>query len=559
MTLSIAHTHERRRQSSELLSSFSEAAALIIHQFSAAQNWVWPSTTYQQDPVGFAKDVLGVEPWSRQEEILQALTVPYARVAVSSGHKIGKSTLAAMAAIWFYCSFPDARVVMSSVTDRQVNEILWREVKKLIARSGRCLSCRARDPHGFTRCRDCNEAKPIPEEPGGLARTGLHSPDFRELVGFTAKEPEAVAGISGANLFYILDEASGIPEEIFTAIDGNRAGGARILMISNPTRNDGRFFHAFHSGAEFWKTFTISSEESPNVVANKEIVPGLALRSWVDDMRNEWGEDSPNYRIRVLGKFVRNEERKVIQTGMYEDAQAGWEFMEANGRLNIGLDVARSDSKSSDESACAPRRGLKVLPVRAWRGLSAESLAAEVIQVVRELRRDGERAAVKVDSCGSMGLEAVAALKRYSREIDIFPVNVSDKPRVQGQYARLRDQLWFGMQKWLRDGGTLPDDKKLAQELCEPTFYENDYGLLCVEKKDKVSARLKRSPDRADAVILSVFEPGSQQIQSDDDDDYDDPFDDGPRNLPSARYSQVRPDYGGGIRPDYGRSSRGDS
>src|SRR5690606_31880088 len=142
---------------------------------------------------------------------------------------------AGLLAHWFYGSFDDARVIMTSTTARQVDQILWREVKMLRARSGWCVACkrgnqRRREENPINPeliARPCQHSALIREVPGELARTGMKSADFREIVGFTAKEAEAVAGISGRNLLYIVDEASGVAQAIFEAIEGNRAGGAR--------------------------------------------------------------------------------------------------------------------------------------------------------------------------------------------------------------------------------------------------------------------------------------------------------------------------------------------
>lgn len=183
----------------------------------------WPNERYQRDPVAFAREVLGVVLWDRPIEILEAVR-DHPRVAVSSGHKISKSFLAAIIALWFYCSFHEARVVLSSVTSRQVDRILWRELRMMVSRSGRCGGCRTRDPYGLTRCPECSErTTTIDGDLHELARSGLISNDFREIVGFTAREAEAVAGVSGKHLLYLLDEASGIPNTIFEAIEGNRA------------------------------------------------------------------------------------------------------------------------------------------------------------------------------------------------------------------------------------------------------------------------------------------------------------------------------------------------
>ncbi|HYG67931.1 MAG TPA: hypothetical protein VD838_09735, partial [Anaeromyxobacteraceae bacterium] len=107
----------------------------------AGERIKWPSSKYRDDPVAFAHDILGVEPWSKQVEILEAVR-DHKRVAIRSGHKTGKSNSAGILALWFYCSWPDARVVMSSTTSRQVDTILWRELSMLRSRGGRCLECK---------------------------------------------------------------------------------------------------------------------------------------------------------------------------------------------------------------------------------------------------------------------------------------------------------------------------------------------------------------------------------------------------------------------------------
>src|SRR6478735_5267737 len=85
---------------------------------------------YPNDPVGFARDILGITLWSRQIEIVESIT-KHKRVAVVSGHRLGKSWSLAILAIWFFCSFPKARVVIMAATDRQVNSIIWRAVRQL--------------------------------------------------------------------------------------------------------------------------------------------------------------------------------------------------------------------------------------------------------------------------------------------------------------------------------------------------------------------------------------------------------------------------------------------
>ena len=100
----------------------------------------FPSPRYADDPLGFCREILGVELWSRQIDIMLAVR-DHDRVAVKSGRRVSKSHSIAILALWWYCTRDDARVILSSTTARQVDAILWRELAKIRSASGRCVAC----------------------------------------------------------------------------------------------------------------------------------------------------------------------------------------------------------------------------------------------------------------------------------------------------------------------------------------------------------------------------------------------------------------------------------
>lgn len=463
----------------------------------------WPSTRYYDDPCGFALEVLGIKLTEDQESVLRAV-VEHMRVAVSSGHKIGKSVLDAVAALWFYATRDEARVIMSSVTARQVDQILWRELRMLHRRS----------------------KVPLGGELHELARSGLKSSDFREVVGFTARESEAVAGISGKNLLYILDEASGIGDDIAEAIEGNRAGGARVLMTSNPTRTEGFFFDAFHKlrwsdtnpGGVY--CIQVSSENTPNVRERRVVVPGLATHEWVEEKRREWGEDSALYQVRVRGRFVVKEEGRVVSLHTIELAEQRWRDAPCEGVLTIGLDPA-GEGGEGDESVFALRRGLRVLELLAHRGLSEEAHLVHLMNLVREHRLPRERPRVVVDREGPIGTRVWREIKAYLERFDeenmpfvLFGVRASDRAsREPDVWDRQRDALWGNASRWLRAqdegglGGAIPEDTRLEAELHAPEWIPGPNGRMKVTSKKDLRKKLGRSPDRGDAVCLAVWDP----------------------------------------------------
>src|SRR5579859_2959380 len=402
---------------------------------------VWPSDKYRDDPVAFGREVLGVEPWAKQIELLEAVR-SCDRVAVAAGHKVSKSHTAAWIAAWYYCSFPDARVVLSSSTSRQVDQILWRELRMMLARSGRCVACRS-NPRAP---RPCPHSALVDGDMHELARSGLKAVDFREITGFTAREAEAVAGVSGKNLLYIVDEASGVDDLIFEAIEGNRAGGARIVLFSNPTQTSGEFFEAFHAKSKFYKTLSISSEDSPNVIEGRDIIPGLATRAWVEEKKQEWGPESALFKIRVKGQFVLDETGRVLSVHDIAEAEKRWAETAAEGRLQIGIDPA-GPATGGDETAMAPRRGQKVLSVLTWSGLDEAGILVNLLGVIKEHRVGGEVPIVLLDREGPVGWKVYKYLRDYAEShhgsFIVVGIRASDGARREPlNYGRTRDELW---------------------------------------------------------------------------------------------------------------------
>lgn len=502
----------------------------LLAMLADAMGIQWPDARYWEQPVAFAEEILGMRVWPGQARILEAY-VAHKRVSVRSGHKIGKSCTAAIIALHFYCSKPDARVVFTSTTARQVDAILWRELGKIRSRAGCCASCRevcAREKRPEPR--PCPHSSLIGGTMNTLARSGFRAPDFREISGFTARDAEAVAGISGANLLYLPDEASGIDDAIFEAIEGNRAGGARIVMFSNPTRTEGEFFRshtdkAITVGADgerkgFYFAIHVSSEETPNVLERREVFPGLAGHEWVEEKKAEWGVDSPLYKVRVKGEFVENEDGKILTIHALTEAEARWATTPAEGRLHIGLDPA-GPGNAGDDSAFAVRRGQKVIDVHVRRAMTDEAHLVELLGLIKVHRRSRDRIpVVTIDREGPIGSSLYGFLRNYADvHRDAFVVagvRASDRaPRRPDIYERVRDELWSNLAEWIREGGAIPEDARLAKELHAPAWHGQVNGKLKATPKSDLRKMLDgRSPDRADAVALAVWEAA---ITRDDD------------------------------------------
>jgi hypothetical protein len=74
-------------------------------------------------------------------------------------------------------------------------------------------------------------------------------------------------------------------------------------------------------------------------------------------------------------------------------------------------------------------------------------------------------------------------------------------------YDRIRDELAANLEIWFRDGGAILEDAKLARELHVLEWMFTQRGRVKLVQKDKLRKILGRSPDRYDALAMSVWEP----------------------------------------------------
>ena len=70
---------------------------------------------YRKNPVAFAREVLLFEPDEWQRVALMDLA-SNPKVAIKSGQGVGKTSLEAVALLWFLCCFPYPRIVATAPT-----------------------------------------------------------------------------------------------------------------------------------------------------------------------------------------------------------------------------------------------------------------------------------------------------------------------------------------------------------------------------------------------------------------------------------------------------------
>ena len=439
--------------------------------------------------MAFVREVIHAEPDVDQAAILMAISKPGARVSVSSGNGCGKTTTLAWVILWFLCLHGDCKIPCTAPSSNQLFDNLWAEIGKWrsmmngwFAVSLRQLSDRL--------------------EVIGAERT-------RFAVARTAKkeQPEALQGFHAGNLLFALDEASGIPEEIFQVAEGSMSTpGARMIMISNPTRNDGFFYDTHHKDRARWQTFVLNAEKSARV--SPEECQRKALK---------YGKDSNYYRVRVLGQFPLASDDTMIPLE-WVTSSIGRDIIVTPGahKRVAGLDVARF---GDDACALAVRQGPKLMHLDQWRQTDLMSTVGRVVQAYRKAQLFD---CVAVDMIG-MGSGVLDRLREQA--IPCIGVNVAESPSMQPDlYMRLRDQLWWECRSWFQGRGCRIDPMlckagptgdnlgdQLTAELTTIRYKIESSGKIKAEGKDEMKRRGLDSPNIADALCLT-FAVGSNNI-----------------------------------------------
>jgi hypothetical protein len=469
-----------------------------------------------EDPARFQSSLLGRQLWAKQIEVCHAIARSPITV-VPAGRAVGKSFLLAGTVLWWLYTRPGSLVITTGPDHRQVVSVLWKEIRRALR--GAPIEM------GYDHL---SEGYSSPQR-----LTVEMGTDWGTL-GFAAQKEEGFGGQHAGNLLVIVDEASGITAPIWSAIHGLAA--SRLVVVGNPIRYDCHF-RELHDmavkGSSTVETVPISSLESPDAARPSSPV-GMASRSFLNQMREIHGEDSPWWRSNILGIFPGQESVRFLPTLWLDHCTREsilsdelWQDY-PRGQVIIGIDVG--GGVGADRSAIVVRDRRQILEIFAseWHGVLDEArhrLEPVVAELVRkysitprrtELTPGGPIAAVPptvIYDKNGMGRSFASYLASYGV---VGAVGYFGAGKGGHLYVNRRTANAFAIRRRLdplRENhapfycGGLPEWPALRQELAElrsPTM-EHEEGRVKqrLEDKEDLAARLHRSPDLLDALLMT--------------------------------------------------------
>jgi phage terminase large subunit len=430
----------------------------------------------EEGPVKMVREVFGATPDPWQEQMVLR---PYGRgerrISVRSAPNVGKTTAAA----WCICHqlltrYPQ-KTGCTAPTTSQLFDALFTEVKVWLRKLPPALS------ELFDLKAERIELRIAPED------------SFLTLRTARSEQPEAFQGLHREDgwVLVVFDEASGIPEVIYDANLSIMAGqNVQLLLFSNPIRTSGYFFDSQTKHAGQWVTGHVSAFDCPRV-----------SQTFVDEIREEYGEDSNAYRVRVLAEFPRGDWDAIIPFELLEAAKKREAFPNPAAPMVWGLDVAEF---GDDLTALCKRKGNIVPePVRIWQGLETMQVVG-VVKAAWDLTPLNDRPQeILVDA---IGMGSGVASRLHELGLPARAIKVSELPALTGEtYTDLRTELCFLAKDWFTQRDcTIPQDEKFIAELAAikidpPT----SGGKIRAWNKRKTKKIIRRSPDRADSFFLT--------------------------------------------------------
>ena len=438
---------------------------------------------YHDDFTGYRIDILGRKPNPATAELERSLIVNK-RTAAGTGHGIGKTALGADAIHWFLSTRAHPAIIATANTEAQLRGKLWRELAK--------TNAQAKNKDWF----DWKQS----------TFTMFEDPTAQAVaLAWSADNPEAFAGTHEKHVLGVFDEASAIDAVIWNVFAGAMTtAGARWLALGNSTRNEGRFYDIVHGKLKarkpgdlnrgLWNSFVIPSFASPFVDP-----------TWVDEMKMTLGEDSDEYRVRVLGLPPRHDAEQFIPREWVTKAMERNVDLFARWPLVLGCDVGRGD-----RSVIVPRRGRKVLDnIQVLEGERTMDFAKRIANEIRYYREEeGLKAQVVIEELG-MGVGVVETLEDMDFADQIWGVNTGSSASENNRelYINLRCEMWGELKNWLEGNVELPNNPDLMDDLTTLKRKPSANGKLRLETKDEMRRRGVRSPDLGDALALTFAMP----------------------------------------------------
>lgn len=490
-----------------------------------------PFPEYAEDPVGFAREKLGVRKLTI-EQIAMLLSIQENRETnVQAGVGIGKSFADAVAVLWWIYAV-GGRAITTAPRDSQLG-IVWGEINDLHARNrwrlgGECLM-KSLKLGGRVRAYGFVAKKEAKESFGGR-----HDPFLLAIVDEASGVEEPVDEGIVANLTYHTNRLARTGNPLAEGTPYHRACAANVLKIPIWTHpniewaydDDGNLLPKIRK-AVVLKDGTIREREEWPAEFQKlsAQIPGGPSIEWVEGRRADEtrGPGTAYWTARLDAEFPQDMEGALVPRAWfaaardrYEQDPKKWNDLAGHYPWRHGVDVG----DGGDPHAIVSMRGPVLYEART---IMSKDQDRPLIHIRREIRRELEhgRGGSVIMDCLGIGSGPYQDLLE-ANVTGIYGSKFSGKPTPDAEELFLNERAQrYWMVRTAFQNGTIAiakiDERQsemLKEQLAATRYFTNTKGKIQMELKEKIKTRLRgRSPDLADGLALAQDLPRPEDAE----------------------------------------------
>ena len=449
-----------------------------------------------RDPKWFINEYMGRPTFDKQDQIAESVKVNR-RTATKGSNSSGKDYQSGNIINWWEFCWDDAITIVYGPVGRQVQDIVWREARRAFQGSTHWL------PGAYY---------PVAAE--------YHIDEYRYAKGFSAKKDgdgtgAGIQGYHSPHLLVIVTEAHGVSSSEFEAL--MRLNPYRVLITGNTNIQSGEFFDAFESKTWLYNDITISAFDTPNIIAQDDsIVPGMIVQADIDETLQEYGEDHPEYLAKILAEFPDNLEDAVVsRRNLLAAVARGNEAEEASDddelpRASLSCDVARF---GDDDTVVYRRQGRHNYLAWEVHGKDTMVIAGKLVTMARE---DEDVDTIIIDDTGLGGgvTDRVREVLRLEPirggTVRVIAFRGGSRAVNKQRYVNLITEAWIEAGRVFKTDRagedatiTIDDNRRLRSELSARKYHIQSDTRLALEEKKEYKKRVRKSPDHADAFVMS--------------------------------------------------------
>lgn len=469
---------------------------------------------------------------------------PFMTVAWTGCATSGKTfALGLFMFVWWLADPPNSIGILTSTTKDMIRRRVWPVIQQLYHSARQNMAERLKVDVSKIHCGNLVDSRTALQASKGDDKHSIFAIAVRD--GETSKAVANIQGQHAPRIMIVIDEATNTPEAIFETIPNLRKGCQELLVAlagNAASRMDGHGracepelgFHSITKSDTNWKTKGVpewqldpgvclhfAGSQSPNVKAGRTIYPfiygwedyqnALKLRGaenllfWSFD-EGFWPPDgfcNTIFTETMVDKYDLKGKHVFLSKAM---PIAGLDpgFGGDEGILTIGLLGDLENGQPAVQLTA-------MIPIR----LKATSADEYETQIAVQVRAECEKRGVKDDCFGmdatAIGRGAFAVLKEnwgagiVRVEFGGAPTErpaSGDDPRPSREvYDRYVTELWYSAREFAVGGQLKGLDRETIVEFCSRQYSlkNRKYSL---ETKDDFKDRFKKSPNRADAVVV---------------------------------------------------------